>query len=403
MKKTIVLLALALAPYLLWAQWTPGTSSTEAPIHRNGSVGIGIVPAARFHIGKATDRLLEVKDPSLPSLPALNEAHLRLTTQFIPNLGIKIWEIDGDGELQFRTDATASSQLTTVMSINDLGLRVNGPRVAIGGGGQQVNIGYNKGHYLAFGYRPFAVPGMFQANSTSLGGSLMYANEIGDLKIATFSAGTDLFELGDNTRLTVSRFGNVGIGVADPQRVLHIDSRDDGLRISNWAGGGWDLLPVQSDGNQAFGLRLAYEDHPYWVVKKDGRMGVGTEHTPATIGGDNISAYRLYVEGGILSKEVRVRTSWADHVFHKDYDLSKLSEVESHIKTFGRLPDTPSADHIESSGLELGDMTVLQQVKIEELFLHIIALEKRIAELEQSVEKKADKQKKARAIYRVRS
>ncbi len=394
MKKSTLFFILASAPFSLFAQWTPTTTSIDPPIHRIGNIGIGLAPAARLHIGKSTERPIEIKDPSLPSLPALSEAHLRLTTNFLPNLGVKIWEIDGDSELQIRTDATASNQLTAVMSVNDLGLRVNGPRVAIGGGGQQVNVGYNQGHYLAFGFRPFTVPGMFQANSNNFGGSLVHANTAGDFKISTFAAGTDFFNSGENTRLTITRLGSVGIGTEDPKSILHIDSRDEGLRISNWLGGGWDLLPVESNGAQAFGLRVAYEQQPLWVMKKDGRMGIGTQHTPSTLGSDNISAYRLFVEGGILSKEVRVRTLWADHVFEPAYHLAPLPEVEAHIRSHGRLPDTPSAAHIESSGLELGSMTVLQQVKIEELFLHLIALEKRVAELEEQAAKSAPRKTK---------
>jgi hypothetical protein len=393
MKKSTLFLTLALAPFFLFAQWTPSTTSIDPPIHRTGSVGIGLAPAARLHIGKAREGIIEIKDPSLPSLPELNEAHIRLTTNFVPDIGTKIWEIDGSGELQFRTDATASNQLISVMGVNDLGLRVNGPRVAIGGGGQQVNVGFNQGHYLAFGFRPFSVPGMFQNNS-SQGGSLVHADDKGDFKISTFLQGTDFFNLGENTRLTVTSFGNVGIGTEDPQTILHLESLDQGLRISNWQGGGWDLIPLKSIGAEAFGLRVAYDQQPLWVMKKDGRMGIGTQETPNALGSDNISAYRLFVEGGILSKEVRVRTVWADHVFEPAYRLASLPEVEAHIHSHGRLPDTPSAAHIESSGLELGSMTVLQQVKIEELFLHIIALEKRVAELEEQAAKSAPRKTK---------
>ena len=44
----------------------------------------------------------------------------------------------------------------------------------------------------------------------------------------------------------------------------------------------------------------------------------------------------------------------------------------------------PSAKTVESNGLELGEMTKLQQEKIEELTLYIIELNKRIESLEKS-------------------
>ena len=42
----------------------------------------------------------------------------------------------------------------------------------------------------------------------------------------------------------------------------------------------------------------------------------------------------------------------------------------------------PSAQKIQQKGAELGHITTLQQEKIEELFLYMIELEKRITELE---------------------
>ena len=56
--------------------------------------------------------------------------------------------------------------------------------------------------------------------------------------------------------------------------------------------------------------------------------------------------------------------------------------VEQKIKTEGHLPDMPSAETLQKDGLDLGDMATKQQVKIEEAFLHLIELEKRLKALE---------------------
>ena len=119
-------------------------------------------------------------------------------------------------------------------------------------------------------------------------------------------------------------------------------------------------------------------------VEVNGKLGVGTGTVcfPTSVGGTNISQYRLYVKGGILTDEVRVRTGWCDYVFYDNYYLTPLEEVEEHIETHGYLHKTPSAATVESDGIGLGDMTVKQQEKIEEIFLHMIDMNKRLKELE---------------------
>lgn len=42
----------------------------------------------------------------------------------------------------------------------------------------------------------------------------------------------------------------------------------------------------------------------------------------------------------------------------------------------------PSAETLQKEGLDLGDMSAKQQVKIEEAFLHLIEMDKRLKALE---------------------
>jgi len=116
------------------------------------------------------------------------------------------------------------------------------------------------------------------------------------------------------------------------------------------------------------------------------KLGINTTNLVSTIGNQNISHYSLYVDGGLLSDEVRVRTSWADYVFEKDYTLKSVSEVENFILENGHLPNCPSEAQVLEEGLELGDITKIQQEKIEELTLYIIQQHKMISELDQKIE-----------------
>ncbi|MGB0879722.1 MAG: hypothetical protein ACPGTO_04065 [Polaribacter sp.] len=122
-------------------------------------------------------------------------------------------------------------------------------------------------------------------------------------------------------------------------------------------------------------------------VGSSGKVGVGTVNFPTSIGGANISAYKLFVKGGLLTEEVRVRTGWADYVFADDYNLKPLSEVEAFIKENKHLPNVPSANTVETQGIELGNISKIQQEKIEELTLYIIRQEKRIKALETKINK----------------
>jgi len=112
------------------------------------------------------------------------------------------------------------------------------------------------------------------------------------------------------------------------------------------------------------------------------RLSIGTTNMPATLGGFDLSNYKLYVCGGILAEELLVpNVTWCDYVFEEEYQLTSLEEVKSHIDEKGYLHNTPSAETVESEGLKVADMTVNQQEKIEEIFLHLIEMNEELKTL----------------------
>lgn len=116
------------------------------------------------------------------------------------------------------------------------------------------------------------------------------------------------------------------------------------------------------------------------------KVGINTKNLVNSVGGANTSTYSLYVEGGILTEELRVRTGWADYVFDAEYELMPLNMVANYISENGHLPNVPSAEQVENDGIEVGNMTRIQQEKIEELTLYIIALEKQLQEIDKKVD-----------------
>lgn len=117
-----------------------------------------------------------------------------------------------------------------------------------------------------------------------------------------------------------------------------------------------------------------------------GDVGIGTT-TPNE---------KLSVNGNIRAKEIKVETTnWPDYVFHKEYKLPSLVETEKHIKEKGYLPGMPSAQEVETNGLNLGEMNEKLLQKIEELTLHLIEIDEKLTnvikenqELKKEIKKK---------------
>ncbi len=106
--------------------------------------------------------------------------------------------------------------------------------------------------------------------------------------------------------------------------------------------------------------------------------------------GINQSNYKLLQldnNGLLYTREVKVNLqSWPDFVFHKEYELMPLNEVETFIAKNGHLPNIPKAEIIETDGLNLGEMNKLLMQKVEELTLYLIEQQKVIDAQQKRIE-----------------
>jgi hypothetical protein len=191
----------------------------------------------------------------------------------------------------------------------------------------------------------------------------------------------------NNSAISVTSGGNVGIGTFTPLYALHLPAGKQ-LRIEGGVGGSDTASYVSFGGNGTFGIDAPGVYNGRFVVLNSGNVGVGTA-TPA---------HKFSVNGAIGATEVIVASSGADYVFARDYRLAPLDEVAAFVAEHHHLPDIPSAAEVQEKGLSLGDMQAKLLAKIEELTLHMIEgqrdnqqLRQRIARLEASAATKETK------------
>lgn len=191
--------------------------------------------------------------------------------------------------------------------------------------------------------------------------------------------------------------GRLGIGVEDPNHELIVQGDDPAIQIrdattNNSPNAARLELLERAGGNFDGGAFL-------WWNGQTNRLLIGTKDSGTNvdvlvidratsgvgIGTQDPGSYRLAVNGKVRAKEIVVETGWSDYVFDAGYRLPPLREVKEFVEANGHLPDLPSAEEVALNGLSLGESQAVLLRKIEELTLHAISLEERIAELEAGI------------------
>ncbi|MGN7787276.1 hypothetical protein ACTJIJ_22270 [Niabella sp. 22666] len=115
-------------------------------------------------------------------------------------------------------------------------------------------------------------------------------------------------------------------------------------------------------------------------VAIQGKLSIGQTAVP-----DN---YQLAVKGKIIAGELKIQNvgNWPDYVFDSSYQLMSLPETDQYIKTNKHLPDMPSAREVEAKGIAVGANQALLLKKVEELTLHLIQLEKKVAQQNEQIQ-----------------
>lgn len=185
-------------------------------------------------------------------------------------------------------------------------------------------------------------------------------------------------------------------------QIKAIEIRFDNLGEEKWAIG-QRFISDDPDRNSFFLWNESLANYSLIVDGETGKVGIGTTQ-PASlldvhgnihantvnIGTNAIDPgndWKLYVDGGIKAREMRVTVqSYPDYVFEPGYPLGSVSDLKEYIRREKRLPGMITAPETEKNqGIDVGKMQVMLLEKIEEQALYIIQLQDQIDDLKAAV------------------
>lgn len=107
--------------------------------------------------------------------------------------------------------------------------------------------------------------------------------------------------------------------------------------------------------------------------------------TPTTFYADTLKAIKL-VADTVVAEDLVITPVWRvpDYVFEPGYKVRSLQETSEYIRVNGHLPDVPSAGDIGKKGMSMTAMNLGLLKTVEEMTLHMIAMEKEIKALKAS-------------------
>jgi hypothetical protein len=154
-----------------------------------------------------------------------------------------------------------------------------------------------------------------------------------------------------------------------------------GLRLDRDDNEKWFVGMTNSNDNLTF-RRTASSN--YMVIDTTGRVGIGMQ-TPS---------YKLDVAGDInTTGEIRRNGSTYNHpdyVFEPGYEMLPLEELNDYLAQNRHLPGMPSAEDVKEEGVRLFEQNRLLLEKVEESYLYIVELQKRIVRLEAALSDRLD-------------
>jgi hypothetical protein len=205
---------------------------------------------------------------------------------------------------------------------------------------------------------------------------------------------------------------NIGLGTNSPLYKLHVKhdpgAQSNGILIESTSASNSNTeikFAWNGDDQWAIGNSVAHNgDRNFFIydnqantgwgatrfyINDEGRVGIGVIPPSGSLPPN--SHYKLYVDGGIMTRDVKVtaQTPFPDYVFESNYKLLSIDELKEFVAINKHLPGIPAADTVkEEDGFEVGKLQLKLLEKLEEQTLYIFNLQQQINELRAQMENK---------------
>jgi len=254
------------------------------------------------------------------------------------------------------------------------------------------------GEFIGFNarYNPEGASTFYKLSGPQHGGSIISGAYDGTLQIQTFNAQSnnevntgfrpqfkftpngefDLFDESHTMRMTSSN--GTGRIINDKSLTVFLDQNNDNndemfsiLTNSYW----WDnqgnvktLFDIDANGHARFFARN-YTGNEQPVISVFNR--------------DGGAAVKITQNGDIYCRHLRVtQNSFPDYVFAENYPLKSLEDIESFIKVEKHLPNMPSEKEVIENGMDVTKIVTENTASIEQIYLYLISLNKKVKDLE---------------------
>lgn len=186
---------------------------------------------------------------------------------------------------------------------------------------------------------------------------------------------------------------DVGIGTATPTSRLHVRGNDGATQVkveeTSGVSAARDLLVLRNPGATRFLFQNATTAQT-WEFK----LNAGDDfaiNDPGHSGGEFILTKTgdLFLSGDVFTSTCSGTPCAPDYVFEPGYELMPLEELDRFVRENRHLPNIPPAAEMADK-VNLGQMQMKLLEKVEELTLHVIALDRENRELREEVRRLAE-------------
>lgn len=180
---------------------------------------------------------------------------------------------------------------------------------------------------------------------------------------------------------------NLGLGVEPESQIrlkLLASSMTTGLQINS-------TLPEGSQPNhRLLELNAAYAADE--VIKVN---NVQSNYVPfellgsgkLTIRNQTQKIFQIDPDGLVHGRKIKVDVvNWPDYVFESDYELMPIEDVKGYIQQEKHLPGVPSAEEMQTNGIDLAEANKMLMEKVEEMMLYLIDQQEEIDALKSQME-----------------